>query len=153
VEWSYCHSRKTEIWPVWRSIAIKPLSLHWRLIGICLSYMSDFNTGRCHNAGGGPLSNEPLVIILRYSYLERHHPISPICLPLQSRVHCMVSLHGVFAWCLCMVSLHGVFAWCLCMVSLHGVFAWCLCMAVVNVRLHSGGILFCRLNILEIVDS
>ena len=30
-----------------------------------LSYMSDFNTGQCHNAGGCLFSNEPLIIFLQ----------------------------------------------------------------------------------------
>ena len=52
---SYWHSSGQQFGPVWRSTVIKSLLLHWKLIGIIgkrLSYMSDFNTGWCHNSGG-----------------------------------------------------------------------------------------------------
>ena len=48
-----------------------------------------------------------------------------------SRLLCMVIVHGDCAWWLCMVAVVGDCAWWLCMVVGHGGWAWWLCIVVV----------------------
>ncbi|TLD36533.1 hypothetical protein E2P81_ATG02315 [Venturia nashicola] len=64
---------------------------------------------------------------------SRSGPADPVWLG-EGELLCMVSMYGVYVWCLCLVSMYGVYVWCLCLVSMSGIYVWLLCMSMSGVH-------------------